>query len=544
MRFRISGSRVARAALVSFIAMQGPFAWADTRFAVIGDYGNGVAETAVANRLKTFLPQFIISVGDNIYTSTTGTTAEFNTAMGTTYGSFIKGTADPSVQTASTNNFYPTIGNHDVIGSATTAYTNYFDLTHTSDPNISASSANERYYDVVRGDLHFFMLSSDTRDTASGQNVGTAQRTWFEGPSGNAGVLAASSSVWNIAVMHHPAYATTDSPASGDGSNAYMQWGFSSGANKMPLIYSGHTHNYDRTLVNGQQYVIDGAAGRPLDPFLGSPGTFNGPSPAPLTQFRSDTNNGFTINDSNASYMTSKHFEQNGKLIDKFTLTAPGVGAVQARSFKQNIGGYASTHDVELREDGGAPSSAATLINLSNDDNVAGGIQRTQSLLRFDNIIGGGGTQIPLGSKITSATLKLSVSDAGSGFAVHRMLTSWTDSATWAGFGAGVQTNGVQAAAAYDQTVGLGDANASATTNVGAGIFTLDVTQSLQAWSDGADNNGWLLTSLTGGTNTIIYSSADGATPPQLDVEFIPAPEPSSLAIIGLVGTCLLRRRR
>src|SRR4051794_13800270 len=45
-------------------ATVGGSALADTRFAVIGDFGNGVAETAVANRLKTFNPEFIISVGD------------------------------------------------------------------------------------------------------------------------------------------------------------------------------------------------------------------------------------------------------------------------------------------------------------------------------------------------------------------------------------------------------------------------------------------------------------------------------------------------
>src|SRR4051812_5469607 len=85
---------------------------ADTRFAVIGDFGNGVAETAVANRLRTFNPEFIISVGDQIYTPPAGgTTAEFDASVGSTYGSFIRNPANPTVLTAGTNNFYPTIGN-------------------------------------------------------------------------------------------------------------------------------------------------------------------------------------------------------------------------------------------------------------------------------------------------------------------------------------------------------------------------------------------------------------------------------------------------
>ena len=521
----------------------------DTRFAVLGDYGNGVAEVAVANRLKTFGPGFIISVGDQIYTTTNGgTTAEFDASVGNVYGSFMKGTASPTVQTAATNNFYPVIGNHDFIGSnasGATAYVNYFDLTHASDPAISASSGNERYYDVVRGNLHFFMLSTDPRDTNSGQAVGSAQRTWFEGPSGNGGVLAASTSVWNIVVTHHPPFASTDTPASGDGSNTYLQWGFSSGANKVPLIFSGHTHNYDRMTFNGQQYVIDGAGGQPLDTFLSNPGPFVGPAPALTTAFRSDTNNGFSIVDSNATYLTSKHFEQNGKLIDKFTLLAPGAPTLQAVSFKQNTGGYTGAHDIELREDGVATSATAATVTVSNDDNATAGIQRTQTLLRFDNIFGAGASQVPLGVKITSAVLKMNVTDAGSGFEIHRMLSNWSDTtATWAGFVGGVQTDDVEAVSAFDETVGLGNANAIATTNVGAGVFTLDVSQTVQSWADGAANNGWLFTSLTGGVNTIIFSSVDGASAPQLDIEFIAIPEPTTTTMLGIAAAGLLRRRR
>jgi hypothetical protein len=517
---------------------------ADTRFAVIGDFGNGVAEQAVANRLKTFNPEFIISVGDQIYKSPGGgTTAEFNTSVGNIYGSFIRNPANPSVLTAVTNNFYPTIGNHDI--PVVNGYVNYFDLTHANDPAIGTSSGSERYYDVVRGNLHFFMMSSDPQDTVSGQAVGSPQRTWFEGANGNGGVLAASTSVWNIPVFHHPPYATTDTPASGDGSNAYMQWGFSAGGNKAPLIYTGHTHNYDRTIANGQQYVIEGSGGRPLDPFFPNPGPFTGTAPAPQTAYRNDQNNGLSIVDSNELYLTSKHFEQNGNLTDKFTLLAPGAPALQSRSFRQNVGGYAGTHDVELREDGAAVSPAATTVKVSADDNAAAaGGQRTQELILFDDLLGYRGNQVPLGVKVTSAVLKLNVTDAGSGFEIHRMLAKWDEAtATWDGFGGGVKTDGVQAAAAFEQTVGLGDGNATPTTNVGAGLFTLDVTRSVQAWADGAANNGWLLTGLTNGVNTIAFASAEDALAPELDVEFINVPEPGSATVLVL-GAIAVRSLR
>src|SRR5436190_1157440 len=106
-------------------AIVGGSSMADTRFAVIGDFGNGVAEAAVANRVKMFNPEFIISVGDQIYTSPGGgTTAEFNTSVGNIYGSYIRNPANPTVLTAATNNFYPTIGNHDI--PVVNDYVNYF----------------------------------------------------------------------------------------------------------------------------------------------------------------------------------------------------------------------------------------------------------------------------------------------------------------------------------------------------------------------------------------------------------------------------------
>lgn len=41
---------------------------APVRFAIIGDMGNGSAEeTAVATRLKSYGPEFVVTVGDNNY---------------------------------------------------------------------------------------------------------------------------------------------------------------------------------------------------------------------------------------------------------------------------------------------------------------------------------------------------------------------------------------------------------------------------------------------------------------------------------------------
>jgi hypothetical protein len=326
-----------------------------------------------------------------------------------------------------------------------------------------------------------------------------------------------------------------------------MQWGFT-GAQ---VIYNGHSHDYERTQVGSQQYIVEGTGGQSIQSMQAP--AYTGPSPAPLTILRIATNqnatlsnNGFTLVDCDTRYYTSRHFTQAGNLEDKFTLLAPGVGPIQARSFKQNVNGYTSAHNKELRENGTPTSATAASMDLGYDtDAVTAGNQRSQVLLRFDGIMGNGASQIPLGVKITSATLKLNITGAGSGLAINRMKSDWTDTTVvWSNYGSnGVLTNDLQAALSSDEVAGLGNAGGSATANVNVLLWNFDVTQSVQAWADGAPNYGWLLNYLTGGTDPIDFDGVNGTIAPQLDVEFITVPEPGSLWLLGAGGLLLLKRR-
>jgi len=549
----------ARTAMVLWSACLGlcGTAGADTRFAVVGDYGNSTAASAVAARLKTFNPSFVATVGDNIYT-TGGTVAEFDAAIGGSvaapkYGPFIKAPAGQptSIRSAAVNNFYPVLGNHDIdAGGATFArnYTDYFDLT--TDPAVSPSSGNERYYDAVKGNVHLFVLSSDTRDTAAGQSVGSAQRNWLEGPTGTGGVLNASTSKWKIVLFHHPAFSTDE--ISGDhGSNPYMQWGF----NAASVVYNGHSHDYERFSIAGKPYVVDGAGGRtPTDTFQAP--LLNDVANQRFSVFRDGSStvasrNVFTIVDATDFTYTSKHYTAAGDLIDKFTIVAPGVGPVESRTFKQGLNGYTGTKDTELHETGAAATGSETAVNVDDAAGTGGANLRSHGLIRFENLIGSGATQVPAGAKITSAVLRIVVSNSGSGMSLHRLLpqTTWNEAtATWAAYGGnGIQADDLEAAAAYDVIVGDGNAvaNIPLSSSTTPAYFTLDVSASLQAWADGAVNNGWLLKSLTGGTDGIDFSSAQGATPPELIVEYISVPEPSSaVMLIGASLAWMARRGR
>ena len=106
---------------------------------------------------------------------------------------------------------------------------------------------NERYYDVVLGPVHFFMLDSDPREPDG--HKGDAQAAWLQ-----AG-LAASTARWKIVVMHHPPYSSGP-----HGSSSWMQWRFEAwGAD---AVLSGHDHLYERVTKRQFPYFVNGLGGQ------------------------------------------------------------------------------------------------------------------------------------------------------------------------------------------------------------------------------------------------------------------------------------------
>jgi hypothetical protein len=85
---------------------------ASTSFAVIGNYGeNTQAEQDVANLVHSWNPNVVLTVGDNNYPNGSSRTIDAN--VGQYYHDYIfpyKGTFGPG---ATTNRFFPTLGDHD-----------------------------------------------------------------------------------------------------------------------------------------------------------------------------------------------------------------------------------------------------------------------------------------------------------------------------------------------------------------------------------------------------------------------------------------------
>jgi tartrate-resistant acid phosphatase type 5 len=272
------------------------------QFAIIGDFGSpGQPELDVANLVKSWNPEFIVTVGDNDYSS--GGVSAIDANIGQYYHDFIapyKGTYGAG---AAYNRFFPALGNHDWDTGNSTPYLDYFTLP-----------GNERYFDFVRGPVHFFVIDSDPREP-DGITSTSIQAAWLKN------ALTASLARWKVVLFHHPAYSSGD-----HGSTPEMQWPFKAwGAN---IVVSGHDHSYERLIVDGFPYITNGLGGNARitgfgTPLAGSVLRYNADFGAQLV-VATDTS------------ITFKFINRQGVLIDSYTL---GTGSETPTSASMSISG-------------------------------------------------------------------------------------------------------------------------------------------------------------------------------------------------------------
>ena len=196
----------------------------------------------------------------------------------------------------------------------------------------------------------------------------------------------------------------------------------------------------------------------------------------------------------------------------------PGTSAADTLTFQEGDGkGTPSeTDDAYLRE--ASPTSnfsTGTFINID-------GSPLRHAVLKFPNIFGSGPNQIPLGSSITSATLTLEVTNtAGDHPSVWQITESWVESqVSWDNRSTGPTVTwsdpGVDGTTSHKATK-EGDFPTSST-----GFQSLSVTTSVQNWSDGEANEGWVFTN-NSPANGIDLSSSEHGTPanrPKLSVTY------------------------
>jgi len=221
-------------------------------FAVIGDYGDSGGDARdVGALVRSWNPDFIITLGDNNYPSGEAETIDKN--IGQHYHQFIGNYTGRFGPGAATNNFYPTLGNHDwgaISGHPPLPqpYLNYFTLP-----------GNERYYNFRRGPVELFAINSNPQEP-HGRSANSYQANWLRNK------LVASKAPWKLVYMHHPPYS---SPSQWHGSEPVMRWPYKSwGAT---AVLAGHNHTYERLLISGFPYFVNGLGGKGKYLFKGDP---------------------------------------------------------------------------------------------------------------------------------------------------------------------------------------------------------------------------------------------------------------------------------
>ena len=180
-------------------------------------------------------------------------------------------------------------------------------------------------------------------------------------------------------------------------------------------------------------------------------------------------------------------------------------------TFQNGVDQYGGTIDTEIWAL--APTTfLESNPNASSDADNDGG--ESQVLIRFESILGDGPRKIPMGARIVVARMFVSAFDQGTTVNLHRMLVPFSPSATWNSMVDGVSADGCEASRHKDSfTFGKIAANSS--------IVVFDVTDTVQAWSSGQANHGWVFIN-TGGNGWDFYASEfdDVKQRPQLVVEY------------------------
>jgi hypothetical protein len=276
------------------------------RIAVIGDYGDGSQVAAdVAALVKSWSPDIVVTTGDNNYPDGAAETIDDN--VGRFYHEFIAPYAGEHGAGADVNRFFPTLGNHDWNarqgpGTPPQPYIDYFTLPE--------GPGQERYYDVVWGPVHIFAVDSDYREP-DGTEAGTAQWLWLQQR------LAQSTAPWKLVITHEPPYSS-----GWHGSTKRLRWPFREwGAT---AVLSGHDHTYERVMVDGFPYFVNGVGGSSRYWFV---------TPVVGSQVRYNADSGAMLIEADSQQITFRFITRQGQEIDRLVVDSSGLpGPVEGQA--------------------------------------------------------------------------------------------------------------------------------------------------------------------------------------------------------------------
>ena len=192
----------------------------------IGGYGNYTAEQLhIAQNIALWGVDAIITSGNS------SDAATYDEDVGQSYHDWISPYTGIYGASADTNKFWPAVGPVDNLA----LLQEFFPLL----PN------NGRYYEVVYGNVHFFVLNSNTAEPDGNTSV-SLQAEWLMAK------LALSASPWKVVVLHH-------SPYSLEADNSVMQWPFETwGAH---MVLAGSDWFYERITQGNVPFINNGLGG-------------------------------------------------------------------------------------------------------------------------------------------------------------------------------------------------------------------------------------------------------------------------------------------
>lgn len=334
---RLAGAAGAAAVLGGnkLLAQTTPTGPGAIRFAVIGDFGQTFPDQVfpldrVAAMMRSWNPDFIVSVGDNNYQLGLAETADVN--IGKNFSGYIypKSTEIPVEYPYPPgaplyNRFIPCLGNHDYGDVQNThiptpghvalsqPYLDYFRravreglpaapnttvafadravgqtykqnfLTgHVEDYAPFSEAENLRFFDVRLGtasgpsSVHLFVFDSNPT-TPYGQfyqnrpvpNRDGSNSAYTEIAAQGAWLqqrLAASTARWKIVIFHDPPYNSAAGAENAVYQYAYMRWPFQAWG--ATAVISGHVHNYERLEMPDANAIGEPLSGQPTIPYF------------------------------------------------------------------------------------------------------------------------------------------------------------------------------------------------------------------------------------------------------------------------------------
>ena len=254
---------------LSFQTFPSPEAHAPLTFAVLGDYGVGVASDSESSRRQRRIAavvdrlvsdhdaRFVVTTGDNVYEGERG---RVGTGSGSNDGDWWSSFYAPYRYVISRVPVYPAVGNHDTSDSEQSddreqMYDNFH--TATRFPGDAQSSVDPGLHYRVAWGADVELVAVDTSESSD-----LRAHRYFQNPEHLEWLretFTRNGPRWRIPFSHHPAYCA--GPHHGNDEEILETLVPLYRDNGVRVVLAGHEHNFQLAQADGVVHVLTGAGG-------------------------------------------------------------------------------------------------------------------------------------------------------------------------------------------------------------------------------------------------------------------------------------------